>query len=277
MVMDPIGDNRFRARSNQRNINGVLYGGQVIGQALSAACSTISADRRCNSMHAYFLRGGNCELPVECAVEPTRDGAGFATRRVVAEQGGEKILHMECSFRRDAPGMEHEIAGPDVPFPEDLPSMSELVARHADKLPPHYAEMFTETRPIEVRPVEPEQMIERLERPDRSIWIRVPSASATDDAFAHQQILAYMSDYWLSGVVPAAHVAPVAQSEIFIASVDHAVWFHRPARADEWMLYHTSSSFAGYGTGVSRGMLYDRERRPVASVMQEAVIRQRRS
>ena len=277
VAMDRVEEALFRGRENQWNVNGFIYGGQVVAQALTAACGTVSPDRTCHSLHAYFLRGGDATRMVECTVETTREGRGFSTRRVVARQGEAIILHAECSFRLPDTGFEHQTLGPVVPAPETLPSLEELAEARRGILPDSVVDRFARPGPIAIRPVSEGDMFEQLAVPERSVWMRVPSAVNSDDPFVHQQVLTYASDYWLSGVVPAAHTWPVPSDDIFIASVDHAIWFHRPTRADEWLLYHNRSDFAGGGTGLSRGVFYDRERRPVATVMQEAVVRRRRT
>lgn len=275
--LERLDANLFRSRVNQGNINGFLYGGQVISQALSAACGTVPAGQPCNSLHGYFLRGGKCDEPVIYEVERTRNGRSFSTRRVVALQQGEPILHMECSFHVPEEGLSHARPMPDVPPPEALADVADVYRSLPGELPPLIAERFMKRGPIELRPTDPDEVLRKLDRPQRRIWLRVPSAAASDDPAVQQQILTYMSDYWLSGVVLAPHVHPMPSTDYFIASVDHAVWFHRPARIDEWLLYDTESPFAGGGTGVSRGALYDRAGHLVATVVQETVFRKRKT
>lgn len=274
--LEQLDTNLFRSRVNQGNVNGFLYGGQVISQALSAACGTAPAGRPANSLHGYFLRGGTADVPVIYEVERTREGRAFSTRRVVALQQGEPILHMECSFHGAESGLEHALPMPQVPLPEALPDIAEVYRDMPGGMPSLIIERFMKNGPIQLRPVDPAEVLQQLEQPRRKIWLRVPGAAASDDPVVHQQVLTYLSDYWLSGVALAPHVHPMPTMDYFIASVDHAVWFHHPVRVDDWLLYDTDSPFAGNGTGLSRGSLFDRSGKLVATVMQEAVFRPRK-
>lgn len=266
----------FRSVVNQRNVNGVLYGGQVIAQALSAACATVEPDRRCHSLHAYFLRGGVSDRPVVYQVDKTRNGGSFSTRKVTAMQKGVPILEMLCSFHRGEQGLAHQRSAPDVPLPEDLPTMADLIAADPARLDGYTRFRSGKPGPIDLRPVDPRQLSERLDDPVRRVWLRAPAAAGTDDPVVHQQILTYLSDFWLSGVAMNIHVETGPGNGYSIASLDHALWFHRSVRADDWLLYDTSSPWAGEGRGLSRGHLYDRTGALVATVMQEALIRKPR-
>lgn len=263
----------FRSVVNQRNVNGVLYGGQVIAQALSAACATVEPVRRCHSLHSYFLRGGASDRPVIYQVDKTRDGGSFSSRRVTALQNGVPILDMDCSFHLGEDGFDHQRAAPDVPQPENLPTMAELVAADPERLAFYTRYRSDKPGPIDFRPVDYRQLAERLDEPVRRIWLRAPAAAGTENPVVHQQILTYLSDFWLSGVAMNAHTGTGPGNRFSISSLDHALWFHRPVRADDWLLYDTNSPSASSGRGLSRGFLYDRSGALVATVMQEALIR----
>ncbi|CAN5124494.1 acyl-CoA thioesterase II [soil metagenome] len=276
VTLDQLDTLLFRSVVNQRNVNGVLYGGQVIAQALSAACATVEPDRRCNSLHAYFLRGGASDRPVIYQVDKTRNGGSFSTRKVTAIQKGVPILEMLCSFHRGEDGFDHQRMAPDVPLPEVLPTMADLIAAHPEQLAFYTRYRSGELGPIDLRPVDPRQLFERLDEPVRRVWLRAPAAAGTDDPVVHQQILTYLSDFWLSGVAMNIHTETVPGNGYSIASLDHALWFHRAVRADDWLLYDTTSPSASNGRGLSRGHLYDRTGALVATVMQEALIRKAR-
>jgi len=265
----------FRNLVNQRNTNGVLYGGQVIAQAQAAAGATVRSELRCHSLHGYFLRGGDCDRPVIYQVDKTRDGRSFSTRRVTALQNGVPILHMECSFHTGEEGFEHQLTAPAVPQPEDLPTMNELIAAEPERLGAYARYCSEKSGPIDFKLVDWRQLVERLDEPVRRIWLRAPAAAGSDDPAVHQQILTYLSDFWLSGVAMNIHAVAVP-GRFYISSLDHALWFHRPAKADEWLLYDTESPSASSGRGLSRGSLYDRSGVLVATVMQEALIRKAR-
>lgn len=275
VTLEPLDELLFRNRVNQRNVNGALFGGQVLAQALAAACGTITPDRPPHSLHGYFLRSGQCDFPVMFQVERTRDGGSFSTRRVTALQHGRPILHMECSFHVPERGFDHQVSAPAVPAPEDCPTIQELMDAHADRLDAAYRARFTQTAPFEMRPVGIEQFINPIERPERALWLRIPGAAATDNPLLHQIILAYLSDYWLGGTPMAPHRAGAVWDQVYVASLDHALWFHRPARADEWLLYQMVSPSASAGTGLTRGEIFDRSGALVATVMQETLFRQR--
>lgn len=276
LTLEPLDDLLFRNRVNQRNINGALFGGQVIAQALAAACGTVGAERPPHSLHGYFLRAGNCDLPVIFQVDRSRDGGSFSTRRVVALQKGVPILHMECSFHVPEPGFDHQSTAPDVPPPEAVRTMQEIMQANADSLGEQFLSRFQETGPFEIRPIDERQVLGTMDHPERSVWIRVPSAGTSDNPLMHQLVMTYLSDFWLGGTPLSPHVAMADSGRLLIVSLDHAVWFHRPVRADEWLLYHTVSPSASAGTGLTRGQLYDRSGALVATVMQETLFRQRR-
>jgi acyl-CoA thioesterase-2 len=272
--LEQTGPTGFRSRHNQRNHGDALFGGQVLCQSLLAASRT-AAGRTPHSLHGYFLRGGAVDLPVEYEVEVLRDGRLFATRHVSASQGGRLIFHMDCSFHDAEPGPDRQFAAPlDVPSPESLISLADYVRANADRLPPAAIESYTARFPLELKLLDPDGcFFNLLEEPRRSFWIRMPSAAGVEDAIAHQALLAFLSDYWLVGVCIGQDMLPTNRRTLSIASIDHAMWFHRPARADEWLLYQSDSPSTRSGLGLARGLLFDRSGALVASTVQEAVFR----
>ena len=276
LTLDRIGENTFRNRYNQRNVNNALYGGQVLAQALVAA-NTTAEGRAVSSLHCYFLRAGIEELPIDFEVERTRDGKSFSTRRVLAVQRGSVLFQMECSFRTDGSGFEHQAEPLQVTPPEELEGFWDIVRRGGPEIPPQTLHHLERGNPIEARPVDGYGVFLTKPVAKRQIWIRVPSAAATDDLNCHSHILAYMSDQWVgsTSLLPHTRPVPMAAENLFCASIDHSVWFHRQARVDDWLLCEFDSPSASGGTGFSRGQIFDRKGRLIASTAQEAVQRRR--
>lgn len=274
LELEQLDTNLFRSRVNQENGNRSLFGGQILGQGLKAAALTVEAGRQPHSLHGYFLLAGASDIPVIYDVELTRDGGSFSTRRVVARQRAKTIFHMELSFHREEQGFEHEIAlDVDVPGPEQLLSTRELVQKYAALLSKG-APLEGEQSIIELKPVSPEDFFMRKAPTARGqYWIRA-SSKLPDDPLTQLSALAYLSDYFLMSTVLLSHTASAMSSRIMMASLDHAMWFHRPCRADEWLLVDAISPFAGGARGLTRGQIFDRERRLVASVAQEGLVRQ---
>ena len=267
--------NLFRGYSPQTGWQRV-YGGQVIGQALAAACRTLDAAARPpHSLHAYFLLAGDPKVPIIYDVERVRDGKSFATRRVVAIQHGEAIFIMSVSFHGDEPGMTHQAEMPKVPTPEELPTLADLKQRVL--MPEPVQRFYERERPIELRPVEFDRYMGRkIENGRFHIWLRA-SGRLPDDLSIHQCVLAYASDMGLLDSALVPHGRTVFEKSIMAASLDHALWFHRPFRADDWLLYaHDSPSLAG-SRGFSRGLIFTRDGTLVASVAQEGLLRERRA
>jgi acyl-CoA thioesterase-2 len=267
--------NLFRGFSPQTGWQRV-YGGQVIGQALVAACRTLDVTARPpHSLHAYFLLGGDPKVPIIYEVERVRDGRSFATRRVVAIQHGEAIFIMSVSFHTDESGLEHQAKMPDVPTPEELPTLADLKQRVLP-MPEPVQRFYERERPIELRPVEFDRYMGRkIENGRFHLWLRA-SGRLPDDPAIHRCVLAYASDMGLldSSLVP--HGRTLFEKEFMAASLDHALWFHRPFRADEWLLYaHDSPNLSG-SRGFSRGLIFTRGGTLIASVTQEGLVRQRR-
>jgi acyl-CoA thioesterase-2 len=252
-----------------------VFGGQVLAQALVAASRTAEA-RICHSLHAYFLVGGDPKVPILYEVDRSRDGASFSSRRVVAIQHGRQIFHMSASFQREEPGLEHQVEPPDVPSPDSLPDEDHLRRKLAHLIPPDHRARFLRKRPIEMRPVDGEDIFRPEARPPRqAIWIRAAGALPPEPAL-HQCVLAYASDMTLLETSLLPHGVWWFDDRLQIASIDHAMWFHRPFRADEWLLYVQDSPSASGARGFSRGLVFDSERRLVASVAQEGLIRLRK-
>jgi acyl-CoA thioesterase-2 len=273
--LEQLEQNLFRGRSPKDRWQRV-FGGQVIGQALVAATRTVAPERRPHSLHGYFLLGGDPKVPIVYEVDRIRDGRSFTTRRVVAIQHGRAIFSMSASFHLEEPGLAHQMPMPAVPTPEELEGETALKATMMARMPDPVRAYFERERPIELRPVE----IERYASPEKRdprfhVWIRA-TAPLPDDPAVHQSILAYASDMTLLDTSLIAHGRTVFESAIQPASLDHALWFHRPFRADEWLLYAQDSPSASGARGFSRGLIFTRDGTLVASVTQEGMIRERR-
>jgi acyl-CoA thioesterase-2 len=272
LKLEQIEENIFRGQSQDLGF-GNVYGGQVLGQALSAATQTVPPDRPVHSLHSYFLRPGDVRRPIIYNVDCIRDGKSFTTRRVVAVQKGKAILNLAASFQIDEPGFEHQEKAPFAPGPESLVSELELANRIADQIPSPIREKLLCRRPIEVRPVNPMNPFAPEKREAvRFNWIRAID-TLPDDPAVHQYLLAYASDYGLVVTSLYPHGQSFWQPAMQVASLDHAMWFHRPFRMDEWLLYAMHSPNACKGRGLAYGKVYNREGILVASVAQEGLIR----
>jgi acyl-CoA thioesterase-2 len=274
--LETLEQNLFRGRSPQQGWQRV-FGGQVLGQALVAAVRTVSEERIAHSLHAYFLLPGDPSQPIIYEVERTRDGGSFTTRRVKAIQHGRTMFAMSVSFHIDEPGYDHQIAMPKVPFPEDLPTEADLKAKMLASLPPNMRSYWERERPIELRPVDVSRYFAREKRnPEQFIWMRA-SGRLPDTLSLHQCVLAYASDFSLLDTALIAHGKLMFDSDVQLASLDHALWLHRPFRADEWLLYAMDSPSAHGARGFCRGSVFTRDGTLVASVAQEGLMRQRDS
>ncbi|HKC52139.1 MAG TPA: acyl-CoA thioesterase II [Myxococcota bacterium] len=272
--LEPIEVNLFRGRSPKDGWQRV-FGGQVVGQALVAAGRTVEG-RTAHSFHSYFLRPGDPDVPILYDVDRIRDGTSFTTRRVVAIQHGRAIFNMQASFQIDEPGLEHQLSMPDVPPPETLQNEIELRRRVADRLPEKMRPYFLRDRPIEVRPVDPVDEFEPEPRaPLQNVWFRAVDA-LPDDRALHQCVLAYASDLTLLDTSTLPHAISWWSEKLQTASLDHAMWFHRPFRADDWLLYAQDSPRAAGARGFNRGTVFTRDGDLVASVTQEGLIRPRK-
>jgi acyl-CoA thioesterase II len=268
--------NLFRGRSPQTRWQRV-YGGQVIGQALVAACRTVDANGRPpHSLHAYFLLGGDPKVPIIYEVDRIRDGKSFTTRRVVAIQHGQAIFTMAASFHRDEPSLTHQARMPDVPGPEQLPSDAEIKNKVLPTMPEPVRRYYERARPIELRPVEFDRYLGRKIEDGRfHVWFRA-TGQLPDEPAVHQCVLAYASDMGLLDSALIPHGRTVFEQTIMAASLDHALWFHRSFRSDEWLLYAQDSPNLVGARGFSRGLIFARNGRLVASVAQEGLLRERR-
>ena len=271
--LEPLERNLFRGRSPQVGWQRV-FGGQVIGQALVAASRTVET-WLAHSLHGYFMRPGDPAVPIIYEVERIRDGTSFATRRVVAIQHGDAIFSMSASFQRDEDGLGHQLGPPDVPGPEALPSEAEYRALIIEHAPDNVRRYWERERPIELRPCHPEHYwsAEPLE-PLQHVWVRTTDR-LPDDPALHRCVLGYLSDMTLLDTALFAHGRSVFNRDLQVASLDHAMWFHRPFRADEWLLYTQDSPSASGARGFTRGLVFTREGGLVASTAQEGLIRLR--
>jgi acyl-CoA thioesterase-2 len=226
-------------------------------------------------LHAYFMRPGDPSVPIIYEVDRIRDGKSFATRRVVAIQHGEAIFSMSASFQVEEQGFDHQLPMPSVPPPEDLPSESDLKALFVEKAPEPVRRYWERERPLELRPVDLRHYLSRepLE-PVQQVWIRA-TGRLPDDPNIHRSVLAYASDMTLLDTALFAHGRNIFDRDLQVASLDHALWFHRPFRIDEWLLYNEDSPSASGARGFSRGSLFSRDGRLIASVAQEGLIRRR--
>jgi len=270
--LEPLEHNLFRGRSPDNGWQRV-FGGQVVGQALVAAARTVPQERQAHSLHAYFLRAGDPAIPIIYEVDRIRDGKSFTTRRVVAIQHGHAIFSMSASFQKEEPGFEHQMPAPDVPAPEDLLSEEALKQRFMESGGENLKRYWARERPIEIRPVSLRHYTSReaLE-PVQHAWIRT-TGPLPDDPAIHKCVLAYASDMMLLDTALHPHGRSLFDRDLQIASLDHAVWFHRPFRADEWLLYAMDSPAAAGARGFNRGSIFTRGGVHVASVAQEGLIR----
>jgi acyl-CoA thioesterase-2 len=272
--LEPLEVNLFRGRSPQVGWQRV-FGGQVIGQALVAACRTVEG-RQPHSLHAYFLLPGDPKVPIIYEVDRIRDGKSFTTRRVVAIQHGHAIFSMSVSFHVPEEGLAHQAVMPDVPPPEALPNEAEVRQKILPGMPEPVRRYFERERPIELRPVEFERYLGKVDEGGRfHVWIRT-TGRLPDDPAVHQCVLAYASDLTLLDAALVPHGRTVFDRTIMAASLDHALWFHRPFRADDWLLYAQDSPNLNGARGFSRGLIFTRDGVLVASVAQEGLLRERR-
>jgi acyl-CoA thioesterase-2 len=274
LSLEPIEENIFRGVSQDIGFR-QLFGGQVVGQALSAATQTVEADRPAHSLHGYFLRPGDAEMPVLYQVDRVRDGGSFTTRRVTAIQKGKPIFFLSASFQTVEAGFEHQIEMPDVQGPEGLESEEELAKHFAEQIPVRIRERVLGDRPIEIRPVDFQNPFAPEPRPaSKYVWFRANGTLPAVPAL-HRYLLAYSSDFNLLPTSMLPHGASFWQKSMQVASLDHAIWFHCEPDLNEWLLYAMDSPWAGGARGYCRGSVFDRQGRLVASVAQEGLIRER--
>jgi acyl-CoA thioesterase-2 len=272
LSLERLEDNLFRGQSRDIGTK-YVFGGQVLGQALSAAQKTMQQPRDAHSLHAYFLRAGDIEAPIVYHVDRTRDGGSFSVRRVTAIQHGQVIFFCAASFQQEEAGVEHQMSMPEVPGPEDLAPAPAIPPDVLAKLPTKVQRWLDRTGPFEFRHIYPRDELNPTKRPPfQQVWFRL-SEKVGDAPELHRALLAYASDFQLLGTATFPHGISYYQPNVQMASLDHALWFHRPFRADEWLLYAIDSPTAQNARGLARGLVYDRAGRLVASTVQEGMIR----
>jgi acyl-CoA thioesterase-2 len=272
LELEALEVNLFRGLSPHEDRQRV-FGGQVAAQALTAAGRTVDPDRLVHSLHAYFLRPGDPNVPIVFDVDRIRDGKSFTTRRVVAIQHGKAIFNLAASFQVEERGPEHQTPLPAVPAPEDLPTWRERVEPHLERFGPDLADWLVRERPIDSRPVEMPQWLDRTPRPPaQDVWFRA-NGELPDDPLLHACVAAYASDLTLLDTVTLPHAVAYEDEHFQIASLDHAMWFHHRFRADEWLLYHQWSPVAAGARGLAAGLMFRRDGVPAVTVMQEGLLR----
>ncbi len=272
--MEEIEANTFRGLSQDLGFR-QLFGGHVLAQSLMAAYKTAEPDRFCHSLHGYFMRLGKTDQPIFYEVDPIRSGHSFTTRRVVAKQGGVAIFTMIASFQRTEEGYSHQDKMPAVPGPEGLKSELERVREIQEKIPPAMRDNLTAERPIEIRVVDPVDYLAPDPKPAiKNSWFRMNGKIPDQSPAIHQALLAYASDFGLASTAGLPHGVTFFQPGIQVASLDHSIWFHRPVRLDDWMLYAKDSPSAAGARGFNRGQIFTRGGILVATVAQESLIRQ---
>ena len=271
MTLERLELDLFRGESRDIGSSQV-FGGQVLGQALMAAAATVEG-RVVHSLHAYFLRRGDFNAPIVYEVDRARDGNHFSTRRIVAIQHGAQIFNMSASFQAVESGLDHQLSMPDVPPPEELKDQESYYRERAHRLPPRLRQMLDIKRPFEFRPVTPYDFLEpKKSAPIRHIWFRAADAIPDGEAL-HRCLLAYASDFHLLETAMFPHGISIMTPRLAIASIDHAMWFHRSVRVDEWLLYATDSPSASGARGFARGSVFTRDGRLIASTAQEGLLR----
>lgn len=272
LQLEKLEDNLFRGQSRDIGTR-YVFGGQVLGQALSAAQQTVEEGRHAHSLHAYFLRAGNIDAPIIYNVERTRDGQSFSARRVIAIQHGQTIFVMTASFHVPEEGAQHQFPMPLVPMPEDLPEVNIVSPEELDRVPAKRQRWLKNTGPFEFRHVHPRNEINPTKQPPyQNVWFRLVDR-APDSPILHRSLLAYASDFHLVGTTTFPHAISYLQPNVRMASLDHAIWFHREFRADDWLLYSCDSPSAQESRGLARGMIFTRDGTLVASTAQEGLIR----
>lgn len=272
--LERIEENLFRGQSQDLGW-GAIFGGQVLGQALSAAAQTVRAGREVHSLQSSFLRQGDARRPVVYQVDPLRDGTSFSTRRVLAIQGGKPIFALTASFQRDEPGFDHAHPMPGVPGPDGLESELDLARRNAANIPEPFRKIATAERPIEIRPLQRVNPLDPKPMPPRrQLWYKA-AGPLPDDPGVHRYLLAYASDFNFLTTAMLPHAVSWLTPGMQVASLDHAMWFHRPFRFDEWLLFDVESPSASGARGMVTGRFFSRDGQLVATVAQEGLMRNR--
>ena len=274
LELEQLEVNLFRGLSPDEDRQRV-FGGQVAGQALVAAGRTVADGQPVNSLHAYFLRAGDPRIPIIYEVDRIRDGKSFTTRRVVAIQHGRPIFNLSASFHVPEDGPEHQYPMPDAPDPETLPTIREHLEPYADRFPPAFVDWIRRERPIDQRSTRLPRWLDpspAVREPEQLIWFRA-DGTLPDDPLLHACVVAYASDLTLLDTAVMAHARSWDDDRFMIASLDHAMWFHRPLRADQWLLYHQKSPSASDARGLAEGFIYRQDGALAVTVIQEGLIR----
>ena len=270
--LEPLEHNIYRGLNRDIGTRRV-FGGQVLAQALVAARRTVDDDRVAHSLHGYFILPGDLNHPIVYFVDRLRDGRSFATRRVTAIQHGRAIFNLSASFQVEEEGPEHQLEATSAPDPETLTPELERIRAAASRIPPELRDVLTQERPIDFRVVDPVDLFDPRPEPARRLmWFRA-RGSMPDDRLVHQAVLAYASDYGLLATALQPHGLTIRTPGVQVASLDHALWFHRSFRVDEWMLYVMDSPAAAGARAFTRGSIYTREGLLVASSAQEGLTR----
>ena len=274
LALERIEEGHFRGQSQDLGF-GAVFGGQVMGQALSAAYQTVSPERMVHSLHCYFLRPGDVRHPILYEVEHIRDGNTVSTRRVQAIQHGKSIFYLNASFQLEVPGLDHQDEMPQVQGPEGLRSEQEWAEQLKAFIPPFLHDKLLSEKPIEMRPV---SFVNPLQAepcsPNRYVWFKA-NGQMPDDPAIHRYLLAYASDFNFLPTALQPHGVAFFDRDLQVATIDHAMWFHRDFRFDDWLLYAVDSPSASGGRGLVRGQFFNRQGKLVASTIQEGVIRRR--
>ena len=272
LALEEVELNHYLGSSPDSNWHSV-YGGQVIAQAMVAASKTISSDRQAHSLHGYFLRPGNPEIPILYKVDPLRDGKSFTTRRVVATQKGEAIFTLAASFQVEEEGLEHQLGMPEITQPEELIDEDQTISNELEKGPDHLNDFFTSSL-VQIRQVDPWDPIRAEKTPPRQLsWMRTRETLPKNN-LAHQCVLAYLSDYTILNTASKHHGISYFQDNVHIVSLDHSMWFHKEFAADEWLLYVQDSPSASGSRAFTRGLIYNLSGNLVASSSQEGLMRE---
>ncbi|MEX2572411.1 MAG: acyl-CoA thioesterase II [Gemmatimonadota bacterium] len=270
--LEPLEMNIYRGLNRDIG-SGRVFGGQVLAQALVAARRTVDEEREAHSLHGYFILPGDMAAPIVYFVDRLRDGRSFTTRRVTAIQHGRAIFNLSVSFQVAEEGIEHQLDMPDVPSPDDLPSELDLIRQMADRIPERLRSVYTQDRPIDFRSVAPVDPFDPERRPPlKHTWLRAVGEIDAEQLI-HQAVLAYASDYGLLASALLPHGISLQTPRLQAASLDHSIWFHRPFRADDWLLYVQESPTAGGARGFTRGSIFTSAGQLVASVAQEGLLR----
>jgi acyl-CoA thioesterase II len=272
LELEALEVNLFRGLSPHEDRQRV-FGGQVAAQALVAAGRTVGEDRPVHSLHAYFLRPGDPNIPIVYDVDRIRDGKSFTTRRVVAIQHGRAIFNLAASFQIVENGPDHQLAMPAVPGPDELPTWQQRVEPYLERLGPDLAQWLVRERPIDSRPVDDPRWLDPTPRePQQDVWIK-SNGDLPEVPLIHECVVAYASDLTLLDTAMFPHAISYQEQQYMIASLDHAMWFHRPFRADDWLLYHQTSPTASRARGLAQGSIFCRDGTLAITVIQEGLIR----